>query len=41
MIMTINEQLNEIIENDCDCGRSHKIALPQIIVEKGAIGQSP
>ena len=39
MIMTINEQLNEIIENDCDCGRSHKIALPQIIVEKGAIGR--
>ena len=25
------------MQNECVCGRSHKITLPQIIVENGAI----
>ena len=39
--MDIDKYLNNFIEKKCDCGRSHKILLPKIIVEKNALTQLP
>lgn len=35
--MDIRERLSSFMRNECGCGKSHKLTLPQIIVENGAI----
>ncbi len=39
--MDVREYLNEFMQNECVCGKSHNIALPQIVVERGALALLP
>ena len=39
--MEINTLLEQFINTECSCGKSHKIKLPKIIVKSGAINELP
>ena len=39
--MDIEKVLYSIVQEDCACGKNHKINLPKLIIEKGAIEQLP
>ena len=39
--MEINTLLEQFINTECSCGKSHKIKLPRIIVKSGAINELP
>lgn len=40
-VLDIRERLSSFIQNECCCGKSHKLALSKIIVENGAITYLP
>ena len=39
--MENNEQIKVFLQSDCDCGKSHKIKLPRVIVRSGAVNELP
>ena len=39
--MEINTLLEQFINTECSCGKSHKIKLPKIVVCSGAIKELP
>ena len=39
--MKNNEQIKGFLDKDCECGKSHKITVPKVIVKSGAISELP
>ncbi len=39
--MKNNEQIKLFLDNECSCGKSHKITVPKLIVKSGAIFELP
>ncbi|MBQ9734566.1 MAG: sn-glycerol-1-phosphate dehydrogenase [Clostridia bacterium] len=39
--MDVKEYIQSFAEKDCACGKSHKIATPNVIVKKGALNMIP
>ena len=39
--MNNNEQIKKFLEEDCECGKSHKISVPKVVVKSDAIQDIP
>lgn len=39
--MDVNKILNDIVNEKCDCGKNHRIKLPKLVIENGAIKKLP
>ena len=39
--MDVKKVLDAIAQENCACGKSHKIQLPKLIIDNGAITQLP